>query len=65
MFIPLILAHSFNVFMSFLGDKCPACGSENITDKMYGRIFILDIERSEIAKLMNAKVPGKYAVKVK
>jgi len=47
------------------GDKCPACGSENITDKMYGRIFILDIERSEIAKLMNAKVPGKYAVKVK
>jgi len=47
------------------GDRCPACGSENVSDRFYGRIYILNVEKSEVAKLMNARLPGKYAVKVK
>ena len=47
------------------GDKCPVCGSESVTDKYYGAIYIVDTEHSEIAKLIGARTPGKYAVKVK
>ncbi len=47
------------------GDKCPACGSENISEKFTGLIIILDPERSEVAKKIGAKTPGRYAVKVR
>ncbi|MCD6227691.1 DNA-directed RNA polymerase, subunit E'' [Candidatus Micrarchaeota archaeon] len=47
------------------GDVCPVCGSDDITEKFGGRIYLLDPDNSEIAKLINAKVKGTYAVRVK
>lgn len=44
---------------------CPSCGSTEFTDKYSGLIIIMDIQNSEIAKLLNIKMPGHYAVKVK
>jgi len=47
------------------GDVCPVCGSQDITEKYGGRIYVIDPEKSEIAKLLNAKTKGIYAVRVK
>ena len=47
------------------GPKCPVCGSEALTDKWSGLIYIIDPEKSEVAKKIGIKVPGKYAAKIK
>jgi DNA-directed RNA polymerase subunit E" len=47
------------------GKKCPVCQSEDLTDNFSGLIYILDTEKSEVAKMLGIKVPGKYAVSVK
>ena len=44
--------------------ECPACGGKEFTDKFNGLIFILN-PNSEIARKIGAKIPGKYAVRVK
>lgn len=43
---------------------CPKCGGE-LSDKYSGMVIILDPERSEIAKIVEIKAVGSYAVKVK
>lgn len=47
------------------GDKCPACGSESFTTSWQGRLFVRDVNNSMIAKEVNIKVKGEYAIKVK
>jgi DNA-directed RNA polymerase subunit E" len=47
------------------GSECPGCKSTDLTDKYSGLIIIFDPEKSEISKRIEAKVPGKYAVRVK
>ncbi len=46
------------------GDKCAACGS---TTSQYwsGFLGVMHPEKSEIAKIMEIKTPGKYALKVR
>ncbi len=44
--------------------KCPVCGSENFTKFWRGMLIVVDPEKSEMAKLMNIKYPGKYAVAI-
>ena len=44
------------------GNKCPICGSEDLTEKFYGMVIIVDPEKSEIAKLLGIKTPGQYAL---
>ncbi|MGV8176813.1 MAG: transcription elongation factor subunit Spt4 [Candidatus Bilamarchaeaceae archaeon] len=44
--------------------KCPRCEGE-LTDKFSGMLIIIDPERSEIAKIVEANVVGSYAIKVK
>lgn len=46
-------------------EKCPACGSEELSDRFSGLLIVLDPEKSEIAKIAEVKAPGRYAVKVK
>ncbi len=46
-------------------DKCPVCGSKDLTRKWEGYILIINPEESEIAKEIGAKIPGKYAQKIK
>lgn len=43
---------------------CPVCGSSNFTDEWEGMIIILN-EKSEIAELIGAKKPWKYAINIK
>lgn len=49
----------------FEGAKCPKCGSEEITEGFKGKITVLKPEESEIAKNVNIKEKGVYAIKVR
>jgi DNA-directed RNA polymerase subunit E" len=45
--------------------KCPACGSEDLTENWRGVILIVDPEKSEVAKQLGIKFAGRYAAKIK
>jgi DNA-directed RNA polymerase subunit E" len=47
------------------GETCPACGSDDLSERYSGLLIVLDAEKSEIAKVSEVKAPGRYAVKVK
>lgn len=47
------------------GDKCPNCGSREITDNFKGRAVILNPEKSEVAKKLNLKQSGNFAIKTR
>ena len=46
------------------GKICTEC-KVDLSDRFYGMIIIVDPIKSEIAKLIEKTLPGKYAVKVK
>ena len=46
------------------GDTCPNCKTSDFSDSYKGRITILDPEKSEIAKKLNIKFKGEYAIRV-
>ena len=47
------------------GEKCPKCGSKEITDSFKGRIVLLNPEKSEVAQKINLKEKGNFAIKTK
>ncbi len=47
------------------GDKCPSCGSKESTDSFKGRVVIMNPEKSEIAKKLNIKEKGNFAIKAR
>lgn len=47
------------------GDTCPLCNGNEFSDNWSGRIFILNAEKSEIAKKIDIKVKGEYAIKAR
>jgi DNA-directed RNA polymerase subunit E" len=47
------------------GDKCPNCGSKELTEGVKGRIVVLNPEKSEVAKKLNLKEKGNFAVKTR
>ena len=47
------------------GDKCPACGSKENTETVKGRIYVFDPEKSEIAKKLEIKGKGNFAIKTR
>lgn len=46
------------------GAQCPNCGSQEFSDNFKGKIRVLDSENSEIAKHLNIKKKGLFAVKL-
>ncbi|MCL5100772.1 MAG: DNA-directed RNA polymerase, subunit E'' [Candidatus Marsarchaeota archaeon] len=46
------------------GEVCPICGSTNLTTRWNGYIKILNTEKSEIAKKLDLKVNGTYALNI-
>ncbi len=45
---------------------CPQCkNNKPLSDDYTGQIYILDPSHSELARNMNIKVAGKYALKVR
>ncbi len=45
-------------------DVCKNCGSTDLTKEWYGYIIIIDPDKSEIAKKLGIRAPGKYALRV-
>ncbi len=47
------------------GEVCTVCGSSNLSTDWTGYLVVIDPEHSEIAKRLNIKLAGKYALKVR
>ncbi len=47
------------------GVKCPKCDSKESTETFKGRIVVSNPKKSEIAKKINIKEKGNFAIKVK
>ena len=46
-------------------NTCPACKSQNLSTDFSGMVIIIDPEGSEIAKKLNVRTPGTYAIRVR
>jgi DNA-directed RNA polymerase subunit E" len=44
---------------------CPKCRSSSLSDDFSGLLIVFDTESSAIAKAMNIKEKGRYALKVR
>ena len=49
----------------FEGSQCPLCKSDQFGQSWKGRIFMVDANKSEIAKKIGITAKGEYAIKVK
>jgi DNA-directed RNA polymerase subunit E" len=47
------------------GEKCPKCDSKEHTENFKGRIVVLNPEKSEIAKEIDLKNKGNFAIKTR
>ncbi|MCL5679829.1 MAG: DNA-directed RNA polymerase subunit E'' [Candidatus Marsarchaeota archaeon] len=47
------------------GDKCPLCGSANLTHRWSGYLIVLNADMSEIAKKLDIKVNSVFALNIK
>ncbi|MDD5337689.1 MAG: DNA-directed RNA polymerase subunit E'' [Candidatus ainarchaeum sp.] len=55
-----------NCRMILSGEKtCPNCQGTDLSEKFTGEVIVLDLEKSEIAKLALVNAPGRFALKVK
>lgn len=43
---------------------CPACKDSELTSNWKGYVIIIDPENSEIAKRLDIKAPGRYALRI-
>lgn len=46
-------------------ENCPNCKINNFTTNWQGRVYIMDVENSMIAKEIGVKIKGEYAIKVR
>lgn len=46
-----------------VGSKCPICQSSKLIETWKGRIWVLEPEKSEIAKKLGIKSEGEYALR--
>jgi len=44
---------------------CPICGGNQFSETWKGRLVVLDAEKSDIAKNLDIKINGEYALKVR
>jgi len=47
------------------GDECPVCKARNFSTTWKGRLHILDMQKSDIAKKIDVHANGEYAIKIK
>mgnify|MGYP006417735835 CR=1 FL=1 len=50
--------------MIYNGDKCPMCNENTYSETYKGQLYIFD-EKSEVAKNMEIKGKGKFAIRTK
>ncbi|MDO8628437.1 MAG: transcription elongation factor subunit Spt4 [Nanoarchaeota archaeon] len=46
------------------GNVCPMCKGTDFSDNWKGRLYIIDANKSDIAKKANITQKGEYAIKV-
>jgi DNA-directed RNA polymerase subunit E" len=44
--------------------ECPICGAQSFTTFWKGYALIIDPEKSDVAKSMDVKTPGRYALRL-
>ena len=49
----------------YAGGKCPSCGSSDSVDNFKGKIFVLNTEKSEIAKKLGINKKGEFAARLR
>ncbi|MEM2121862.1 MAG: transcription elongation factor subunit Spt4 [Candidatus Woesearchaeota archaeon] len=49
----------------FEKEKCPICSGTDFSMNWQGKIFVIDPSKSEIAKKLEFKDKGEYAIRVK
>jgi len=47
------------------GEKCPECDSKESTESFKGRVIVINPEKSEIARKLNIKKKGNFAIKTR
>lgn len=47
------------------GSTCPSCGSGSFSDSWQGRLYVADVQKSQIAQKIGLKQKGEYAIKVR
>lgn len=47
------------------GNICPKCRTTSLSDDFSGLVIVFEPENSSIAKTMNIKEKGRYALKVR
>jgi DNA-directed RNA polymerase subunit E" len=47
------------------GSECPICKGNQFSTNWKGQINVIDVKKSKIAKKLDIKVKGKYALKVR
>ncbi len=47
------------------GNTCPMCGGTELTKTWEGMIVVFSPDTSLVAQNIGAKIPGKYALKIK
>ena len=47
------------------GSVCPICKSTNLSDDWSGLVVVVDPAASEVAKKMDIKAAGRYALRVR
>lgn len=47
------------------GDECPLCHGKDFTESWKGKLIILNANESEIAKKLDIKAKGEYAIKIR
>jgi len=47
------------------GSKCPKCDSGESTDSYKGKVIVFNPEKSEVAKKLNLKSKGIFAIKTR
>ncbi len=44
---------------------CPNCKVQDLSSEYTGEVFIINAEKSDIAKRVNISTPGRYALRVR
>ncbi len=47
------------------GSECPVCKGTDFVTNWKGRVYVIDEQKSSIAKKVGLPVKGEYAIKVK
>ena len=47
------------------GDQCPLCNGTNLSESWRGKLYVLNPEKSTIAKKLEIKVKGEYSIKAR